>query len=156
MWFSKSATLLKPFNQQVNDQIGRVLRRLGLPIEQVDQVMRYVALPPLHTYRVKLYIWKQHHQIILFASIDFRTEKGLLLHQMLTDLLDENYALSHESFVLVPKDDERLFGCRRIVYENELDDEELLNACHSLIARMERMLSRLYSKGLLPTGPEML
>ena len=137
------------------DRLDQVLPMLGAPIAEVDHEMRCVVMAPKQSYRVRLYAWVvAAGKLHLMASIDYREDRDLILRELAIDLLDENHGMEDEAFVLIPKqDNDRLIGCRRVLSLHGLDNRQLLAACRSVISHMDRMVARLYLKGLIPSGP---
>lgn len=136
-------------------RLERVLGQLGHPVAAPDAELRAVTLPLAHTYRVTLYAWPvADARVCLVASFDYRVDRDFILRELALDLLEENNALTDEAFVLIPRaDHDRLIGCRRFLSLNDCSYQELLTACKSLIERTQRMLARVYAKGLIPSGP---
>jgi hypothetical protein len=162
MWFSRAkehpgdrSTVRHPPTSQVQ-RLAHVLGRLGPPVLEGDDTLRFVVFPVQHTYRVKLYAWPEQDHAILLASIDYRVERDLVLRELALELLEENHALKDAAFVLIPRaENERLIGCRRVLSLAQSSNSELLLAGTHLVEQMRRIVARLYAKGLLPSGPSL-
>lgn len=152
---TKAQRAAKPPVNKAVERIEHVLSLLRLTVVTADEEMRFVALPLRHTYQVKLYAWpEKESRVCLVASFDYRVDREFILRELALELLEENHALQDEAFTLIPRaDHDRLIGCRRVISLENSSNAELILACTSLIERMQRMVARLYAKGLIPSGP---
>lgn len=140
--------------QRSDRLIRETLRTSSLPVVDLGDGMRAVVAPPRNTYRTKVYVWPRGRFVRCQAATDMVIERDLLGREMMLQILEANGPDQPGVFWLVPDNDDRVVCLGSEVDSRETTAAELQELIGDLLARFERMVTRLYAMGLIIEGPE--